>query len=81
MNKLDRRLTALERVVTPVEGAWLAIQNNDNGYSLSHQKHGHVELLNQNALNEFIENNRLNTGDRVKIIITDNPQGEPPFEL
>lgn len=82
MRALERRLEELEKTkAPPVEASWLAIRNDDLSYSLSHKKHSNVKLLNRSALDDFIENNSLNTDNRIQIIIADKPQGLPLIEL
>lgn len=82
MNLLNR-LTALERKTTATDGAWLAFINEDGSVSLSHHLHGKIELTSREALQSFISDNSLNSGNAIKIIIIDSLdcKGAEPMEL
>lgn len=83
MKTIENRLTALERKTTATDGVWLAFINDDGSVSLSHHKHGKIELTSREALQSFISDNELNSGNTIQIIIIDPADciGAEPKEL
>ena len=80
---LNKRLSELEMKINPVDGAWLAFIDDDGSVSLSHHKHGKMNLTSREALNTFISQNSLNADDKIRIIVIDSAEckGDPPKEL
>ena len=80
---LNKRLSELEMKINPVDGAWLAFIDDDGSVSLSHHKHGKVNLTSREALQCFISENGLDSDDTIRIIIVDSAEckGTAPKEL
>ena len=80
---LNKRISELEKTINPAEGAWLAFIDDDGSVSLSHHKHGKMNLTSREALQSFILDNKLNTDDKIRIIIIDSAEckGTEPTEL